>query len=260
LEEAIVITSKDTATADRATGGHANALIGHLAGLRATERQRPDALAALQLSRLDLLTAQLETHSGHFRLRLREAGLSRADLLAPQGLQRLPVLSRRTLQNAQELFCETLPPGHGPTYETQTSGSTGETVVVRRTAVNGMDWMAMTMREHLWHRRDFRQPLCAIRASFTELTRCKDWGPPVNWLFESAPLLGIPVTTDIERQIELIHEFKPGTLLIYPSNLAALVNRGIELPSVRQILTIAETLSPQTRDDARRLFGAVTDT
>jgi phenylacetate-CoA ligase len=79
-------------------------------------------------------------------------------------------------------------------------------------------------------------------------------------LFRSGPLLGIPVTTDIDRQMELIREFKPRILLLYPSNLTAFMNRGIDLPSVRQILTIGETLSPQTRDDAVRLFGAITDT
>jgi phenylacetate-CoA ligase len=238
----------------------AAALGAHLSDLAATERQAPGALAALQLHRLDSLTAHLEARSGHFRRRLREAGLSRADLLEPQGLQRLPVLTRRTLQNAPEVFCDSLPAGHGPCYETQTSGSTGEPVVVRRTAVNGVDWMAVTMREHLWHRRDFSQPFCAIRAHYNEPTLCPDWGPPVNWLFQTGPLLGIPVTTDLERQIELIRDFKPRILLLYPSNLAAFVNRGVELPSVREILTIAETLSPQTRDDAASLYGAVTDT
>jgi phenylacetate-CoA ligase len=234
-----------------------NALLGELG---ATERQTPEALAALQLQRLDRLTAHLEIHSAHFRTRLREAGLSRDELVLPQGLQRLPVLSRRALQNAQGLFCETLPAGHAPAYQTQTSGSTGEPVVVRRTAVNGMDWMAVTMRDHLWHRRDFLQPFCAIRANLREPVLRRDWGPPVTWLFGTGPLLGIPVTTDIGRQIELILQFKPRILLLYPSNLTALMNRGIELPGVRQILTIAETLSPQTRDDAIRLFGAVTDT
>jgi phenylacetate-CoA ligase len=238
----------------------ATALARHVAELVATERQSPDALAALQLQRLDSLTAHFEMHSAHFRTRLREAGLRRADLLVPHGLQRLPVLSRRTLQNAKDLFCETLPAGHGPTYETQTSGSTGEHVVVRRTAVNGMDWMAVTIREHLWHRRDFLQPFCSIRTSFSELTLCKDWGQPVNWLFKTGPLLAVPARTDIDRQLEIIREFQPRTLLTYPSSLAVFMNRGIDLPSVREILTMGETLSPQTRDEAVRMFGAITDT
>ncbi len=238
----------------------AAALAALLRQLQATERLAPDALAALQGRRLDLLTAHLAAHSKHFGARLREAGLHREELLAPGGLQRLPLLSRRSLQSAPDVFCETLPDGHGPTYETTTSGSTGEPVVVRRTALNSMDWMAATMRDHLWQRHDFRQPLCAIRASFTELSANRDWGPPVTWLFKTGPSLGIPITTDLERQIQLIREFQPHFLLIYPNNLAALMNRGIDLPSVRQVVTIAETLSPELRDEAVKRFGAIADT
>jgi phenylacetate-CoA ligase len=230
-----------------------------LAELQVTERQSFDALAALQHQRLELLTGHLERHSGQFRSRLRAAGVTRGGLLAPGGLSRLPVLTRRDLQNAADLYCDTVPAGHEPTYETQTSGSTGEPVVVRRTMRNAMDWMAASIREHLWHRRDFSMPFCSIRAHFNEPVLCQDWGPPANWLFQTGPLLGIPVTTDIDRQIELIRDFKPHILLIYPSNLAALINRGTDLPSVRQIVTTGETLSPQTRSDAGRLFGAVAD-
>jgi phenylacetate-CoA ligase len=231
-----------------------------LCELQATQWQRPEALAALQQHRLGALLGHLESCSPQFRARLREAGLSRLELLVPRGFERLPVMSRRALQSATDLYCETLPAGHGPTYDTETSGSTGEPVVVRRTAVNGMDWMAATMRDHLWHQRDFRLPFCSIRANFTEMTLCPDWGPPVNWLFRCGPLLAIPVLIGIERQIALIREFKPQLLLLYPSNLAEFVRRGADLPSVRQILTIGETLSQQVRDDAGRLFGRVTDT
>jgi phenylacetate-CoA ligase len=123
-----------------------------------------------------------------------------------------------------------------------------------------MDWMAITMRDHLWHERDFRQPFCSIRANFAEIVLCRDWGPPVNWLFPSGLLLGIPVVTDVDRQIELVREFKPRTLLVYPSNLAAIMRRDSALPSVREIATIGETLSPPIRDEARSRFGAVVDT
>jgi phenylacetate-CoA ligase len=84
----------------------------------------------------------------------------------------------------------------------------------------------------------------------------RDWGPPVNWLIDSGPLLAIPITTDIARQAELILEFQPQLLLIYPSNLAGIVSARIRLPSVRQILTVGETLSPEMREQASALLGA----
>ena len=227
-----------------------------LRGLEATQWYTPIALAALQSRELANLTAHLEIHSPQFRARLRSAGLSRADLLVPGGLQRLPMLSRRALQSSAGLYCDNVPDGHGPTYDNRTSGSTGEPVMVRRTALTGLDWMASTMREHLWHKRDFRLRFCAIRTQFTELAILQDWGPPVNWLFNSGPLLAIPTTVDLDRQIEHVLEFKPQYLLIYPTNLAGMVSAGICLPSVRQILTVGETLSPQTREAAGTLSDA----
>ena len=224
--------------------------------LEVTQWQTPEVLMATQMHQLGLLAAHLQLHSPAFRVRMREAGLSVADLLAPGGLQRLPILTRRALQGATELYCDVLPEGHGPPYDNRTSGSTGEPVMVRRTVINGMDWMATTMRDHLWHQRDFRLRFCTIRTHIKELGVVEDWGPPVNWLFASGPLLGIPISTDIGRQVELILEFEPQMLLLYPSNLAGIVRQGVALPSVRQILTIGETLSPETRERAERLFGA----
>ena len=229
--------------------------------LEVTQWQGPDVLAAGQIHQLKLLVGHLELHSRHFRERLRDAGLAREDLLVPGGLQRLPVLTRRVLQSAENIYCEVLPVGHLPTYDNRTSGSTGEPVMVRRTAVNGLDWLAMTLRDHLWHRRDFRERFCTIRTHITELGITPDWGPPVNWLFASGALLGIPIATDIDRQIELILEFKPLFLLLYPSNLAGIVGQGVRLPSIRQVLTVGETLSPETREAAQSLFGTpVNDT
>jgi phenylacetate-CoA ligase len=243
----------------RAASGLAARLTALLGELEDTQWQPPESLAALQLHRLGTLAAHLVKHSPHFAGRLRAAGLSVAELSAPGGLQRLPVLSRRLLQSSADVYCGGLPPHHAPTYETRTSGSTGEPVVVHRTAVNGLDWMAATMRDHLWHERDFKQAFCSIRGHIREPVLLPDWGQPVNLLFDSGPLLGIPITTAIERQLELVREFKPHLLQTYPSNLAGIVSRCGGVPGVRHILTMGETLSPETRADAARLFGATID-
>jgi phenylacetate-CoA ligase len=213
-------------------------------------------LEALQRRQLGELVAHFQTHLPHFQGRLRDAGLSHTDLTVEGGLQQLPVLTRRAVQSAGNLFCDVLPPGHGPTYENRTSGSTGEPVLVRRTAVNAMDWMATTMRDHLWHQRDFGQRLCMIRATVDAVALCKDWGPPVSWLFKTGPLLAIPTATDVSRQIDLIREFAPQVLLLYPNNLAAMMRDAGELPSVRHILAVGESLSSDLREAAHRQWNA----
>jgi phenylacetate-CoA ligase len=240
--------------------GQAAILAAMLRQLDDTQWMAPPSIEAMQYRQLGNVIAHCEQYSPQFRRRLDRAGLKPGDLVSPAGLRRLPVLRRRELQNAEDLFCSEVPAGHTPLYETRTSGSTGEPVVMRRTAMSNFDWLAMTLREHLWHKRDFHGPLCAIRANIAAPTRRADWGPPASLLFETGPSLGIPITTDIDSQIAQIAGFAPDSLLAYPSNLRAIArqcaSRGIALPSLRHIRTIGETLSPQLRDEIRGIFGA----
>jgi phenylacetate-CoA ligase len=228
--------------------------------LEATQWQSSEEITALQRRKLVVLARHCEMHSPQFRARLQAAGLTAGDLSTPDRFARLPVLSRRELQQATDLFCTAIPQAHLPTYETRTSGSTGEPVLVRRTAYSELDWLATTMREHLWHNRDFLAPFCAIRANISKLTKLENWGAPAALLRPTGPALGIPITASIEDQIAQIGAFLPKTLLIYPSNLAALAQHcaanGVHIPSLREILTIGETLSPDVRAQAEGVFGA----
>ena len=227
--------------------------------LEATQWQSRAEIEALQYRKLAVLARHCETHSAQFRARLGAAGLTAEDLASPDKFAKLPLLSRRELQRAEGLFCQAVPTAHLPTYETRTSGSTGEPVLVRRTAYSQLDWLSTTMREHLWHDRDFLAPFCAIRANISKLTRLENWGAPAALLRKTGPALGIPITTDIATQTALICEFKPQTLLIYPSNLAALAQHctahDIAIPSLKKIITIGETSSPDIRTRAEITFS-----
>jgi phenylacetate-CoA ligase len=228
--------------------------------LENTQWQSRTELEALQRQRLAQIALHHEKHSPHFARRLSQAGMTVADLVAPGGLQRLPVLTRRALQTATDLYCETVPETDEPIFETKTSGSTGEPVVVRRTATSQLDWLAATMREHLWHDCNFAARACVIRANISTVTRAENWGPPVNLLFESGACLGLPITLDVTQQMRLIADFAPQFLIIYPSMLAALTrccrDNDVRLTGLTQILTIGETLGPETRVLAEETFGA----
>ena len=79
-------------------------------------------------------------------------------------LQDIPILSREKLQSDYAEICATdWPLHHGPAKETQTSGSTGQPVKVKRTGLCQMYWLALTLRDHLWHQRDFTATLAVIR-------------------------------------------------------------------------------------------------
>lgn len=219
-------------------------------------------IAGRQREQLVQVVAHAHRHCAHFRGRMQAAGLQPEALIAPAALQRLSVMGRRDVQAAgAAIYCTQLPRAHAPVSESRTSGSSGEPVVVKRTEINRLMWLALTLREHLWQGRDFRGTLAVIRANLQgDETEWPTWGPPASLLFQTGASHGLAISTDLARQVEWLLALDPDYLLVYPTNLAALLDRfeamGRRLPRLRQIRTIGETLSPGTRDAARRVLGA----
>jgi len=220
-----------------------------------------EEIAAGQYRQLATVVGHCARHSPSFQARLREAGLTAADLASPAGLAALPPLTRQQAQAKDPpIFCDALPPGYGPTQTVGTSGSTGEPVFVRRTSVNGLHWAAMTMRYHFWAEPDFGGGICAIRAGLKKLGRADSWGPPLSQYFETGPGYRIDIQTDIADQLAQVVAFAPASLVVYPSNLVALLDemdaRGIDLPSLRRVRTVGETLADSVRQRVVERTGA----
>ena len=214
-----------------------------------------------QFAQLLELVDHLSKYSAQFRARLDSAGLKPSDLGSPGGLRKLPVLHRRDIQSAKgSFFCTGVPKGHQPLGEAKTSGSTGEPVVVRRSAVTQLFWSALTLRDHFWHERDFRQKSTVIRANVSAYGEAADWGAPASLLYKTGPAQRIPITMSIDEQAKHLKAFRPNSLLIYPSNLAALASlfqkSGERLEGLAHIRTIGEILSPAVRALGQTVFGA----
>jgi phenylacetate-CoA ligase len=217
-------------------------------------------IRAHQLRQLGLLAGHCAAHSPFFAARLAAAGLGPADLATPGGLERLPVLERRQLQGAQDLFCDRVPDGHAPIHEARTSGSTGEPVSIRRTEINQFVWTALTLRDQFWHKRDLKGRLCAIRANVDKIERFPRWGGVVGELFETGELLVVPITLPVRELIELVDDFRPESLLAYPNVIAAMVEecraRGYGFEGLRHLRSVGETLPASLRDEAEEVLGA----
>jgi len=221
-----------------------------------------DAIVRRQHEQLVHVAAHAHAHSPQFRERMQAAGLRPEQLSTREGFERLPVMRRRDAQAAgADLFCAQIPSAHAPVAESSTSGSSGEPVVVKRTAVCRLMWLAMTLREHLWQRRDFRGKLAVIRDDYLQADQqdWPDWGPPASLLYHTGSSHALTVRTGVARQFAWLQSVNPEYLLVYPSNLAALMvefERGaLRLPSLRQIRSINETLTPAIRESARRVLG-----
>ena len=228
--------------------------------LERSQWRPPDQLLAGQLTQLRSLIGHFSSRSARFRARLEAAGLDAAAIVDLEGLHALPPLPRRGIQqDPDSVYCREVPEGHAPLSLFQTSGSTGEPVKVLKTAVTQLFWTALTLRYHLWQEPDFGGRLCAIRALVREARQATGWGSPFSDFFATGPSLIIDNGTDLAEQIEKVRQFRPTTLIIYPSNLAAMLDRlerqGIELPDLERVRTIGETLPPDVRETAERQLG-----
>lgn len=212
-----------------------------------------DEIAARQYRQLQVLARFHAQHAPTFAERLAVAGLTAGDLATPDGLRRLPELTRPMVQSGlHRVPDEALPKMHLPTGTVNTSGSTGVPVRVTRTALNRLHWLGLSIRFHLWAEPELTARFVAIRANLSKHGPMPDWSAPMNLLWRTGPMLLIDIETDIDRQLDLLTEFAPDTVLIYPSNLAALAERmlvrGIGLPSVKRWRSMGETLTPDTRE------------
>lgn len=244
----------------------AAALRALLLELERLERVDSADLSRGQALQLATLHRHFAAHSEFYRRRCEDAGLNQEMELAPDTLSALPVMTRRDVQNAGDsLFCN-VPTAHLPVSETKTSGSSGEPVMIKRTAVTQLFWLAYGMREHLWWKRDLKGTLAVIRANLSvERVVRKDWGPPASLLAETGSGYAFSMALDTAAQAAQLAEINPHYLMTYPNNLADLLRHveanSIRLSNLRQVRSLGETLPQSLRDEVRRVLGvSITDT
>ncbi len=240
--------------------GSAATLSVILRQLEESQWWKPEEILAKQMRQLALLSNHCYQYSAQFKERMICANLKPRDLLGIGGLAKLPPLTRQDIKfSKQPMFCTNVPDSHKPICEDSTSGSTGEPLVIRKTVLNSMLWLAITMREHFWNKRDFSKRLMVITADVEELQETQTWGEPVDLLFPSGRVMSVNITTDIKEQIKYIKEFRPAGLLTYPNNLAGLIDEcekeNISLDGIEYLWSISETVSAQLRQRARKFFG-----
>ncbi len=176
----------------------------------------------------------------------------------------LPSLQRSALQAQFHALASSRPPvSHGQVTSNGSSGSTGMPVKVLGTAATQLFWDALTLREHLWHQRDFAGKLAAIRVTVDQ-AHLSDWGPPVADVFQAGPAATLNVSTDVARQLEWLQREDPDYLITHPTNLGALaelsIKLGVRLPKLRQARTSGEALRVDLRATVRGAWNVdVTD-
>lgn len=224
-----------------------------------------EVLLARQLEQLQLLLSHAEQSVPYYQQRLKAAGVvGDGAPLTMEKWARLPLLTREDVQAAGDsLLSGKVPVEHGKLTRVQTSGSTGQPVVAYKTGVAQFFWGVITLRDHLWHRRDLGAKFVAIRPE-SELkpgkgVESRGWGPAAISVAQPGPAAMMNVRSDIAVQAEWLKEQQPVYLLSLPSNILALAryfsDRGEVLPSLREVLTYGELLSPEVRQACRLTWG-----
>ena len=216
------------------------------------ERLTADAILALQFRQLRSLLSHAAGTVPFYRDRLR--GMAGREPLLLEDWLRIPVLDRSALQDAGEtMLSRALPKEHGAVSVASSSGSTGRPVKVKTTSVTSLFFVALNLRSHRWGKRDFAGTVCAIRALSSETRKAADEGKPTPWVpgHPSGPLYFYDIALPVGGQLEWLQAKAPHYLLTNPSNLQALVDltreRGVRLPSLRQVAILGEALSPEVR-------------
>jgi phenylacetate-CoA ligase len=219
----------------------------------------PERIKMAQYRQLQRLLQQAYHTVPLYRQRLERAEINPQRPLDDEQWSRLPLLSRQDLQQ-YDLRSSRVPPRHGRTYETQTSGSTGQPVKITGTEITLFFWRVFTLREHQWHQRDFSGKLASIRAPVesNEPVLSESWGSPVADIYDTGPAGSLGVKTDISKQVDWLREFAPDYLLTYPSNLLAIIEyceeKDIRIPRLREARTISETVTEKVRAACARCW------
>ena len=238
-------------------------LPGLLDGLKVSQWWPAPDLDAAQQPQLAWLVNWAATRVPHYEgtAWARPAAKSLADALAreparfPDLWRQLPLLTKPALRAlGTKLNARTLPPGHAPVGVLRTSGSTGIPVEVRSTAPTRLLWDALTVREHLWWRRDFTRRMGVIRFRKREERETDGqtrpgWGTPVALLFRSGPSSAMHIGKSVEQLADWLVRFDPSYLLAYPSIMEPLMDavaaRGGRPPSLEEVRLISEPLDPE---------------
>lgn len=248
----------------------AQALGALLGQLETSQWESAESLHAQQMEKFGRLAAHAWRHSPFFRLRFAGAGLDMEQPWTAERCARIPLLTRSELMlQAEHLHCHAVPPQHGGCGETKSAGSTGQPVTVRKTEYANLFWLALTLREHLWHRRDFSATLAIVKALAPVVDDPQQaarigWGHPVSLLYQTGPAYSQPLSLDMRRQAAWLARIDPEYLLTYPSNLSALLDLyGRDdaplPPALREVRTLGETLHPGLRERCAAFGLGVTD-
>jgi phenylacetate-CoA ligase len=193
-----------------------------------------------------------------YRDRLAEVAFLPPGGLDMEGFRRIPLLTRDEIQAAGDRLASTrLPPGHAPTARATTSGSSGRPIHFLATDVTSTMLAALTMRGHLWHKRDLALKNLSLRPPRANMPE----GRPGRWasLARTGPGLIVDMRRPMPETFERFIAEDPAYLQSHPNVIVGLLLRsretGIKPKSLREARSYGECVDPWMRELCAEVWG-----
>lgn len=225
------------------------------------EKWPPERIFDAQFEKIGKLLVHASKTVPYYKTLMKDHRMADPAKVTPEEWKALPLLDRQSIQTAgKDLHSIFIPRGHGRVSDIHTSGTTGRPVRVLRTERSNLYWSATTLRDHLWHRRDFKGKLAVMRNSekgkdpYPDGSKSRTWGATNN-VFKTGPAVSLNLNCTPAEQVDWLQRENPDYLMTHPTNMYRLatycVDNDIQLENLREALTISEMQRPEVREACR---------
>ena len=195
----------------------------------------PEQMLAFQRSQLEQLLRHAKATVPFYKSRL-DAVFKKNGEIDWDRWNEIPIVTRAILRDRRkELLATALPPGHGPTKEFSTSGSSGVPVTVRVTAIAAAARRAAHMRFNTLHALD----LDSCRASFDFPREFRDWDhvlrnkkdEPIAGLKHGTRCITMKVSTEASDtdKLSALKKGKATILSSLPNDIEIIARKNLHL-------------------------------
>lgn len=234
-------------------GGRSASVFAVVAQLELSQWWSPEALVRQQLRQATELVTYAARNVPFYRDRLARFQELRRPLTMAEW-RRIPLLERGDIRKAGDTLnpCRPLQ-GHEASYAAHTSGSTGEPITVQWNSVTQRLHAAFVLRDHLWHRRDFRGKLASVGLQGAGTMDNVKAGRSARWAphHPSGPMVFFDLSDSVDAALEWLAQENPDYLTTYPNYLRAMIERseetGVKPSRLREASTHGEVVSDALR-------------
>ena len=231
----------------------------------------PDAIRGAQDKMLRTVVTQSAAKAPYYAALFKRLGIDPADFRGAADLPRLPILTRADLQEAGDDLMHAEAAAHKNDFvASQTSGSTGTPVAVRRTFETWKLFAMLKQRELRWFRYDPAGTMAAIRAAVDlppinpgepikigETARLDRW-PQIGYWFETGPFFGFGNRNPQEAQADWLREIDPEYLLMQSAELEQLALAFQDKPRPKNLKAcqgVSQQMTAEMRNRIERILG-----